>query len=65
MLRCLSVPPDRLGFHGGIFLLLLAVAGAGCSRPAEDVVLITIDTLRADHVSAFAALDARGITSSS
>jgi len=53
MLRCLSVPPDRLGFHGGIFLLLLAVAGAGCSRPAEDVVLITIDTLRADHVSSY------------
>jgi len=63
ILRRLSVAPGRLGFHEGIFLLLLAVAGAGCSRPAEDVVLITIDTLRADHVSAFAALDARGITS--
>jgi arylsulfatase A-like enzyme len=45
--------PSALGFR--LLLVLLAAAGTGCaaSRPRPGLVLILIDTLRADHLGAY------------
>lgn len=47
--------PRTPAFRGRRFVLLVAllVLVAGCSRPAPNVLLITVDTLRADHVGAY------------
>ena len=39
-------------------MLVVMLVGFGCTRQAERVVLISIDTLSADHVGAYGALDA-------
>jgi arylsulfatase len=43
----------KLGRSDFAFLLLLALAALGCDAAPRSALLITVDTLRADHVSAY------------
>jgi arylsulfatase A-like enzyme/predicted Zn-dependent protease len=53
--------PRSLAVH--LILLLLGLGVAACSRPIPDrVVLVTIDTLRADHVGSYGNPSARTAT---